>query len=215
MERREIGARGLSGVGWRRRRRVVPAAESTIAAYGGNFALFVALGGNQGRLGERERFVSTVRMVRYRLSILLLAGVATGCTHSGKTDQSVAPSVSTGATAVAAAPEAAPSHVKRTRAAPANLSAPRPQIDEVIGWDETKIKTVFGAPETQEDHAPTKRWVYHARQCTLNLTFYPEVETREFHALNYEVNSDDGSAKRQQACVAEFSSRLPANPLSK
>jgi hypothetical protein len=150
-------------------------------------------------------------MFRYRLSILLLAGIATGCTHSGKTDQSTAPSISTAAVAVA--PEAAPTHVKRTRAAV--LSTPRPQIDEVIGWDETKIKTVFGAPETQEDHAPTKQWVYRARQCTLNLTFYPEVETREFHALNYEVNSDDGSAKRQQACVAEFSSRLPATPPSK
>jgi hypothetical protein len=45
----------------------------------------------------------------------------------------------------------------------------------------------------------------------MNVTLYPEVETRQFQALNYEVNADDGSAKRQQACIAEFSARLPAN----
>jgi hypothetical protein len=33
----------------------------------------------------------------------------------------------------------------------------------LIGWNESEIRTVFGAPAVQEDHAPTKRWVYHAR----------------------------------------------------
>ncbi len=117
------------------------------------------------------------------------------------------------ATAVAMAPEAVPPHPKKPKA-PAAV-APQPQIDELIGWNESEIKTVFGTPAVQEDRAPTKQWVYRAKKCTMNVTLYPEVETKQFHVLNYEVNSDDGSAKRQQTCVAEFSSRLPAKPLSK
>ena len=107
-------------------------------------------------------------------------------------------------------PEAVQPHVKKPKAPP----APHAQIDDMIGWNESEIETVFGTPASQEDQAPTKRWVYRAKQCTLNVTLYPEVETKEFHALNYEVISDDGSAKRQQACVAEFSSRLPAKPVA-
>jgi len=150
--------------------------------------------------------------------MLLLAWAVSGCTHPSNTDQGNAHSSAPATLAtVASAPDPAAAHVKHTRPTPAALNAPaaRPQIDQLIGLDETGIETVFGAPAVQEDHAPTKLWVYHLRQCTMNLTFYPEVETRRFHALNYEVNSDDGSAKRQQACVAQFSSRLSAKPLAK
>ena len=151
-----------------------------------------------------------MRIVRYRLSLILLSGLAAGCSHSDKTDQSNAVQTAAPPTQVAMAPEAAPPHVKKPKAP----VAPRAQIDELVGWNESELKTVFGAPASQEDHAPTKRLVYHLKQCTLNVTLYPEVETKQFHALNYEVNSDDGSAKRQQACIAEFTSRLPARPVS-
>jgi hypothetical protein len=153
-----------------------------------------------------------MRNVRCRVLLLLIAGAVTGCAHSGNIDKSAgqpAPAV----VAVAAAPVvAAPPHKKPHPPVVANA---KPQIDELIGWNESEIRTVFGAPAAQEDHAPTKRLVYHDRQCTMDVTLYPEVETRQFQALNYEVNADDGSAKRQQACVAEFSARLPAKPLAK
>jgi hypothetical protein len=155
-----------------------------------------------------------MRNVGCHVLVLLLAGGVAGCTHSGKTEQSAGqptPAVEAAVTPAVAAPV----RPKRPHPAPAVAANARPQIDELIGWNETEIRTVFGAPAAQEDHAPTKRWVYHDRQCTLNVTLYPEVETRQFQALNYEVNADDGSAKRQQACIAEFSARLPTKPLSK
>ncbi len=159
-----------------------------------------------------------MRNVRCHMLLLLIAGALAGCAHSDKADKNAVrptPAVAT----VAAAPVApAPPHKKPHPApavAPAVVETVKPQIDDLIGWNETEIRTVFGAPAAQEDHAPTKRLVYHDRQCTMNVTLYPEVETRQFQALNYEVNADDGSAKRQQACVAEFSARLPAKPLAK
>lgn len=154
--------------------------------------------------------ISTVRIVRFRLALLLFAGLTSGC-HSGKPDQGVAVQTAPAPIVVAMAPEAAVPHVRK----PKGPVAPKPQIDELIGWNETELKSVFGAPATQEDHAPTKRWVYRVKQCTLDVTLYPEVETRQFQALNYEVNSDDGSTKRQQLCVAEFTSRLSTKPLAK
>jgi hypothetical protein len=142
---------------------------------------------------------------------VLLAGLVAGC-HSGKPDTGSAVQTAAPApTVVAMAPEAVQPRPKKPKAP----AAQRPQIDELVGWNESEIKTVFGPPSVQEDHAPTKRWVYRVKQCTLNVTLYPEVETRQFHALNYEVNADDGSAKRQQSCVAEFTSRLPAKSLDK
>jgi hypothetical protein len=168
-------------------------------------------GDDRAKSGERERFVSAVRIVRYRLSLILLAGLAAGCSHSGKTDQSnVVQTAAPPPPTVAMAPEAVQPHVKKPKAP----AAPHAQIDELIGWNESELTTVFGTPASQEDHAPTKQLIYHVKQCTLNVTLYPEVETKQFHALNYEVNSDDGSAKRQQACIAEFTSRLPTKPIS-
>jgi hypothetical protein len=157
-----------------------------------------------------------VRIDCYRFSVLLLVGALCGCAHPSKIDQNSGALSNTPAKPAVSAttPDAAP-RIKHPRVGPAVASAARPQIDQLIGLDEAGIKTALGAPAAEEDHAPTKRWIYHVRQCTMDVTFYPEVETRQFHALNYEVNSDDGSAKRQQACVAEFTSRLPAKPLAK
>jgi hypothetical protein len=151
-----------------------------------------------------------VRIVRFRLSLIVLAGLAAGCGHSGKTESNLVQTAPSPPPQVAMVPEAVQPRVRK----PKVPAAPRPQIDEVIGWNESELKTVFGTPATQADHAPTKQLVYHLKQCTLNVTLYPEVETKQFHALNYEVNSDDGSAKRQQACIAEFTSRLPASPVT-
>jgi hypothetical protein len=141
---------------------------------------------------------------------MLLAGLASGCSHSGKTDQTVVRTAAPPPAQVAMVPEVVQPRVRKPKAP----AAPRPQIDELVGWNESELKTVFGPPASQEDHAPTRQLVYRLKQCTLNVTLYPEVETKQFHALNYEVNSDDGSAKRQQACIAEFTSRLPAKSVS-
>jgi len=151
-----------------------------------------------------------VLIVRNRLLLIILAGLVAGC-QSGKPDPGTAvKAAAPPPTQVAIAPEAVQPRPKK----PKPPAVPKAQIDELVGWNESEIRTVFGPPASQEDNAPTKRWVYHAKQCTMNVTLYPEVETKQFHALNYEVSSDDGSAKRQQACVAEFSSRLPAKSVA-
>jgi hypothetical protein len=91
--------------------------------------------------------------------------------------------------------------------------AAQQKIDGLIGLDEASLKLVMGEPASKEDTAPSQLWVYRRHQCTMNITLYPDVETKKFHALNYEVNGNDGSV-RQQQCLTQFSSQLAALPPS-
>jgi hypothetical protein len=81
-------------------------------------------------------------------------------------------------------------------------------VDRLIGLDESEIESALGTPMLQEDRAPTKLWVFRSRNCTINVTLYPDVETRQFHALAYEVTSDVHTPERTRQCIAEFSSRF-------
>jgi hypothetical protein len=81
-------------------------------------------------------------------------------------------------------------------------------VDRLIGLNESEIESALGTPMLQEDRAPTKLWVFRSRNCTINVTLYPDVETRQFHALAYEVTSDVHTAERTRQCIAEFSSRF-------
>ncbi len=81
-------------------------------------------------------------------------------------------------------------------------------IDRLIGLNESEIQSILGPPMLQEDRAPTKLWVFRSRNCTINVTLYPDVETREFHALSYEVISDVHTVERTRQCIAQFAARF-------
>jgi hypothetical protein len=82
-------------------------------------------------------------------------------------------------------------------------------VDRLIGLSEADIQSALGPPMLQEDRAPTKLWVFRSKNCTINVTLYPDVETRQFHALSYEVISDVHTPERTRQCIAEFSTRFP------
>jgi hypothetical protein len=151
------------------------------------------------------------------VSVMLMAG----CVDSAPPAE-LRPSSSLQASAADAmpAPEAPPHPAPVVRkvvapptdatSAPANDAAPvgTQGVDRLIGLNETEIETFLGPPMLQEDRAPTKLWVFRNRSCTINVTLYPDVETRQFHALSYEVISDVHTAERTRQCIAEFSSRF-------
>jgi hypothetical protein len=150
------------------------------------------------------------------VSMMLVAG----CVDSAPPAE-LRPSSSLQASAADAipAPEAPPrpAPVRKAVAPPTDATiAPAPDaaqvgtqgVDRLIGLNETEIETFLGPPMLQEDRAPTKLWVFRNRSCTINVTLYPDVETRQFHALSYEVISDVHTAERTRQCIAEFSSRF-------
>lgn len=77
----------------------------------------------------------------------------------------------------------------------------------LIGLDEGELQKLLGPPTLQEDRAPGKTWRYRDGRCTLDLSLYPDVETRVYRTLSYEVSSDDHTDEGKRLCMVELQSR--------
>lgn len=96
----------------------------------------------------------------------------------------------------------APGPVSPTPAPPAVTSLP------LAGKSESEIRAAFGAPSAEEERPPGKRWRYRDGPCTLDIQLYPNVETKQFTTLAYEVRNNVDSDEGKRLCMAQFRSRL-------
>jgi hypothetical protein len=95
----------------------------------------------------------------------------------------------------------------------ANLPAPPPPTGPAVslaGKSENELRALLGSPTNEEDRPPGKRWRYRDGQCTLDVQLYPDVQTKQFGTLAYEVKSDDNTDEGRRLCLAQFQSRLQA-----
>lgn len=77
-----------------------------------------------------------------------------------------------------------------------------------VGLAEAQLIARLGQPSLRrEDHPPGKTWRYQNRTCTVDFMLYPDVETRIYRALAYEVINDDKSAAGKRLCLAELEAR--------
>ena len=105
----------------------------------------------------------------------------------------------------AATPAARPATAAPVQPAPAPaISAPLP----LAGKSEPEIRAALGAPSAEEERPPGKRWRYRDGQCTLDIQLYPNVETKRFTTLAYDVRSNVDSDEGKRLCMAQFQSRL-------
>lgn len=77
----------------------------------------------------------------------------------------------------------------------------------LVGKSETELRAMLGAPTSEEDRPPGKRWRYRDGQCTLDVQLYPDVQTKQFGTLAYEVKSDDNTDEGKRVCLAQLQSR--------
>jgi hypothetical protein len=103
---------------------------------------------------------------------------------------------------------ALPPHKPATEGTPTTVPPATKGVEQLVGLNEEELQNVLGPPMLQEEKAPTKLWVFRSHNCTINVTLYPDVQTRQFHALSYEVISDVNTPERTRQCTAEFSSRF-------
>jgi hypothetical protein len=89
---------------------------------------------------------------------------------------------------------------------PARLSTGGPALS-LAGKSETELRAMLGAPTSEEDRPPGKRWRYRDGQCTLDVQLYPDVQTKQFGTLAYEVKSDDNTDEGKRVCLAQLQSR--------
>ena len=102
----------------------------------------------------------------------------------------------------AARPQSAPAPVSPAPEPPAVTSLP------LAGKSESDIRAAFGAPSAEEERPPGKRWRYRDGPCTLDIQLYPNVETKQFTTLAYEVRNNVDSDEGKRLCMAQFRSRL-------
>jgi hypothetical protein len=120
------------------------------------------------------------------------------------------PAVSAPRTASAAAKpattEPAVAAATPAKSAPTTTVAP---VD-LIGKSEGEVRALLGPPTSVEERAPGKTWHYREGQCTVDIQLYPDVQTRQFGTLAYEVKSDDNTDEGKRGCLAQLQSRSPA-----
>jgi len=73
-----------------------------------------------------------------------------------------------------------------------------------------ELRAMLGAPTSEEDRPPGKRWRYQDGQCTLDIQLYPDIRTKQFEALAYEVRSYDNTDEGKRVCTAQIRSRAQA-----
>lgn len=100
-------------------------------------------------------------------------------------------------------PKADPQEAAASTPAPAALSAPV----TLVGKSEGEVRALLGSPTSVEERAPGKTWHYRDGRCSVDVQLYPDVQTRQFGTLAYEVKSDDNSDEGKRDCMARIRSR--------
>jgi hypothetical protein len=97
---------------------------------------------------------------------------------------------------------------------PQTAAAPpaRPSAVSLVGKSEGQVRALLGPPTSVEERAPGKTWHYRDGRCSVDVQLYPDVQTRQFGTLAYEVKSDDNSDEGRRDCLARFRSRAQPGP---
>ena len=77
----------------------------------------------------------------------------------------------------------------------------------LVGKSEGQVRAMLGPPTSVEERAPGKTWHYRDGRCSVDVQLYPDVQTRQFGTLAYEVKSDDNSDEGRRDCLARLRSR--------
>ena len=87
-----------------------------------------------------------------------------------------------------------------------------PAAVSLAGKSEKELRALLGPPTSEEERPPGKRWRYQNGACTLDVQLYPDVRTKQFGTLAYEVKSDDNSDEGKRACLVQLQSRAQNRP---
>lgn len=72
--------------------------------------------------------------------------------------------------------------------------------DQVIGLDLAQIARLLGDPASRSEQPPAKVWRYAGAGCSMRVFVYPDIKSRVFRALTYEIQGTDGTALAKRRC---------------
>lgn len=125
------------------------------------------------------------------------AAALSGCSHlpDWLTGQKQPEQTATVPAAVPAPPQPAPhkpkvKSVARHPEAPVEVASLDPAT--LVGLRPPAVTRILGAPERTSKDEMSLVWTYGAQDCVLQVYFYPDLNTTDFHVLKYSLAGGDG-----------------------
>ena len=77
------------------------------------------------------------------------------------------------------------------------ITPPEPEAaavapSDLVGFDFPGVLRVLRRPDTVQNSALSIVWTYAQSDCTLQLYFYPDIQTRIFHLLKFDLKDSSG-----------------------
>lgn len=75
---------------------------------------------------------------------------------------------------------------------------------DLVGFDFSSVLHVLRKPDTVQSSALSIVWTYSEPTCTLQLFFYPDIQTKIFHLLKHDLKSEADGAAERNACMRDI-----------
>jgi len=87
---------------------------------------------------------------------------------------------------------------------PSPPAAPRTvEPAELVGYNFDSVLAVLRQPDAVERNALSVVWTYAGSDCTLQLYFYPDIQTSVFRLLKYELKANSGEKLNEGAACMQ------------
>ena len=86
---------------------------------------------------------------------------------------------------------------------------------DLVGFDFSSVLQVLRKPDTVQSSALSIVWTYSEPTCTLQLFFYPDIQTKIFHLLKHDLKGAADGGTERNACMRDImavKSDEPASP---
>ena len=75
---------------------------------------------------------------------------------------------------------------------------------DLVGFDFSSVLQVLRKPDTVQSSALSIVWTYSEPTCTLQLFFYPDIQTKIFHLLKHDLKGAADGAAERNACMRDI-----------
>ena len=88
--------------------------------------------------------------------------------------------------------------------APGPTAAESPQVQELIGLDQSAATRLFGTAVERSEEPPATIWRYKTASCELDLFFYLDLRSGRMRTLHYAFRGDATDSSRRQNCLRDL-----------
>jgi hypothetical protein len=103
-------------------------------------------------------------------------------------------------------------------AMPPKEAAPEPEPvapADLVGFDFPAVQQVLGHPSSVQNSALSVVWTYWQTECTVQLYFYPDIQTKIFHLLKYDLKNGTGERLNDwNSCMRQIVAMRTDEPAS-